>query len=59
VLLDQVQQEIQRPFELLEPDRIRLEDRLEFLLMFHIEIAEGTEVAEEAHSVASIASVDS
>jgi hypothetical protein len=41
VLLDEVQQEVQRPLELLEPNRVGLEDGLELLLMFHIKIAEG------------------
>ena len=30
VLLDEVQQQVERALELLEPDRICLEDRLEF-----------------------------
>ena len=46
VLLDEVQQQIQRPLELGEPDRIGLEDRFKLWLVFHIETAEWTETTE-------------
>jgi len=43
VLLDQVQQQVQGALELLESNGVSLEDGLELLLMFHIEITEATE----------------
>ena len=44
--LDEMQQQIERPLEVVEPDRIRLEDGFEFLWIFHVERAEGTEATE-------------